>query len=384
MLRNLCFCGFILTLLPPLIAQTASPTGNPLRQTVAALDSRGLNLALQAYSDTLAGAPASPSAPHASAFQFFDLSADLDLGRLTPHLRRTRFYTSFHLNGRASGGFDGAYQSMIGITSPPGARLAELWLERRLGSLVRVRAGKIDANPDFALVNSAAGFLNSSFSYDPTFFTLPNYSNTAWGTELLLRGRHFHLNVAAFDPPQGTGALLIEEVGLDWDPVGWTGRVAAGTWQETGTIPSLSGFNEKGARGYYLVGEQKFWRHTRSGGQPEQSLSGFLQLGSASPRFSSINRHLGAGVVFTSPFAGRANDSVGISVTCGHLTPDPAMAFDYKRETILETYYSMRLNNYLSISPDVQYAIHPGGISTNHNAFAAGARIVLTLKAVSE
>ncbi|HET8644607.1 MAG TPA: carbohydrate porin, partial [Vicinamibacteria bacterium] len=47
-------------------------------------------------------------------------------------------------------------------------QVSEFWLEQRLlGDRVRLKAGKADANADFAHVESAAGFLNSSAGYSP-------------------------------------------------------------------------------------------------------------------------------------------------------------------------------------------------------------------------
>lgn len=384
MFRSVFLTTMILSLLLASAAQSFDRPSDSFNRALTSLNNHGVELELQFYSDTLTGSPANSSAPHVMGFQFLGVNADLDLHRLTPDLLHTRLYVSVHINGAAGGDFDDACQSMVGITSPAGSRLAELWLERDFGRILRVRAGKIDANPDFAAVSNGAGFLNGSYSYDPTFFPLPNYSNTAWGGELLLSPRGVHVNLAAFDPPQGTGALLLEEAGVDWASGGWNGRAVVGAWQHTGKIPSLSGVNARGARGYYAVGEQKLWRRLRNLGKAEQSLSGFLQLGSAPSLFSVLSRHWGAGLVLSSPFPSRPDDSAGISITRGRLTQEPAVALGHKYETVFETYYSFQLSDWLTISPDLQYVEHPGGAASNRNAVAAGARIVFTLKQKSE
>jgi carbohydrate-selective porin OprB len=355
-----------------------------LDRTFTAFDQRGISLSFQFYSDTLAGSRTTASAPAGTAFQFADLSAEIELGRWSSHLARTRVFTSFHANGRHSADFVGAEQSAAGLYGAPGIRAAELWVEERLTGSTRMRVGKIDANPDFGLVEIASGFMNAAAGYDPTFFVIPNYTDTRWGSELLLRKGHLRINLAVFIPNEGTGPLLMQEVGLDWQPTKWTGRVSVGFWQRTGRMASFAGVNESGANGTYAMGEQKFWRRERHNGKNEQSLSGFVQLGSAPSSFSAFTRHLGTGLVWNAPVAARDRDALGFEVQRGRLSDDPAAGFDQPYETVYEAYYRVQISKQLSVSPDFQYFIHPGGVSTNQNGFAAGARLVLSLTGKAE
>jgi len=134
----------------------------------------------------------------------------------------------------------------------------------------------------------------------------------------------------------------------------------------------------------YFVGEQQFWRRQRHYGKQTQSLSGFVQVGGAPSAFSIFTRHLGAGLVWNAPFARRDHDASGFAITRGRFSTDPAAGFDRPDETVIETYYRFQLLQQLSVSPDIQYAIHPGGVSKNRNTFAAGARMVFILSRKSE
>lgn len=381
MLRNL--LSFMVLLASTALGQPARSTTNPVTEALSALAHRGISIQFQLYADALAGAVSNASGSQAAAYQFLDFGADLDLDRLS-HLRGTHLYTSVHANGSAGGEFDSLCQSMIGISSSPGIRLAEFWISRDLRSMATFKAGLIDANTDFAFVNSATGFMNESFSYDPTFVSLPNFSTTAWGAELLLHRGSAHLNVAAFDPLDGTGTLLIEEGGLGWNPDGFDGRAAIGAWQQTGKAPAFSGANENGALGYYFVAEQKFWKRRPRADSSEQSLTAFLQLGTAPSNFSRLTRHFGAGITWVAPLAIRPHDSVGLAVTRGRIAHEPPAGYDYPAETVLETYYRFRLSHSLTVSPDLQYVRNPGGISPNRNVFAAGARINFSVSPKSE
>jgi porin len=377
--RSLVFVVLMLALLSAAAAQS-----NSLDAAFQSLDRRGLSLSLQLYLDTLAGSRANPASPNSTAFQYVDVSTTLDLGRLSPRLSGTHLFASIHVNGSYAADFGGALQSFSGIATPAGTRLAEFWIEHRLGKSAQLRIGKVDANPDFAFVETASGFLNSAISYDPTSITLPNYSETRWGGELLLQHGHFRTNLAAFSPADGTGCLLMEEIGAAWQPADWNGRIALGAWQRTGKMASFSSLNESGAKGAYLTGEQKMWRHTRDNGKAEQSLSAYVQLGYAPSAFSALVRHVGAGVVWNAPLARRDGDSAGFAITRGRFTNHPAAEFDQSHETVVETYYRLQLSKQLSVLPDFQYAINPGGLTSNRNTYAVGARIIFSLNSHAE
>ncbi len=375
------FCLLLLILFAlPGLAQSASFLDRSLSQ----LDRHGLSLSFQFSTDTLAGSRVNSTAPNAASFEFLDLSSALDLGHLSPHFTGTHIFTSLHVNGIYAADFGGAVQSFSGIMSDPGVHLAEFWVERDFTKSARLRFGKIDANPDFAFVESGIGFVNSSLGYDPTFITLPNYSDTNWGGELLLHRGHFRANLAAFVPDEGTGPLLMEEIGAGWQPAKWKGRIALGAWQRTGKMLSLSGSEQSGSRGIYFVGEQKLWRNEPRRGKPQQSLAAFLQLGAAPEDFSTFTRHIGAGLVWEAPFSLRENDSAGIALSRGRFTSNPAAAFDRSYETIFEAYYRWQLFKQLSVSPDFQYALNPGGLRSNRNTFALGLRTIFTLSSREE
>jgi Carbohydrate-selective porin, OprB family len=47
-------------------------------------------------------------------------------------------------------------------------------------------------------------------------------------------------------------------------------------------------------------------------------------------------------------------------------------------ETVLEVTYTLVLTPWLTVQPDIQYVIHPGGRSTVRNALVIGAQISIT------
>jgi carbohydrate-selective porin OprB len=349
-----------------------------LDRSFSALDRHGISLSFQLYCDTLVGSRTSETAPRSTAFQFADLSIELDLAAWSPRLSHTQLFSSVHANGSYAADFLGSVQSVAGTASRPGIRVAEIWVEQSLAKSAQLRVGRIDANPDFGIVEIGGNFLNGAAGFDPTFADLPNYTDTRWGLELLLKRKYWRANLAAFAPLDGTGPLLMQEVGTDWQPSNWTGRVSLGFWQRAGRKPSFANINEEGAHGVYAVAEQKFWRHHRGKGRNEQAFSAFLQLGSAPSAFNVFTRHLGAGLIWTAPIASRDKDSAGLAIQRGKFTEHPAARFERSHETVYEAYYHLQLSQQLSVSPDVQYVIHPGGTGLIRNGLAFGARLNLS------
>src|SRR5262249_43185031 len=62
--------------------------------------------------------------------------------------------------------YENAAQVKSNLDGPSRTSLYEMWLQQRLFSnKLRLKAGKIDANTEFAAVATAADFLNSSMGY---------------------------------------------------------------------------------------------------------------------------------------------------------------------------------------------------------------------------
>jgi carbohydrate-selective porin OprB len=351
---------------------------NPLRSPAEALDRRGVSLSLDCTSDLLGGSGSSPNNLPLTSQQWLDLGARVRLERFTPALAHTELFFSVHLNGSLNSSFADSEQLASGIATHPGLRIAEAWLQQSLDPHTVLRLGKIDGNRDFAFIENGMLFLNSAAGYDPAFFALPNYSDTRPGAELLLTRNKLHLNVAAFSPIEGTGALLMQEAGADWAPGGYGGRVSIGAWQITGKVPTLSGNNHRGAYGGYLVSEQKFWEKSRSAEQGAQSLAAYMQLGATPGDYGPFTRHTAFGIVWNAPIARRDRDAAGIAWSRGNF-PD---ALRLRDESAYELFYRIQTSA-VSFTPDLQYIAHPAGV-TGRNILVGGLRVSYSFSSRTE
>lgn len=328
------------------------------------LNRRGVSLSLDLYTDVFAGRDVDRDIQTAPFF----------LSHVSPVLAHTTAYTSLHVNQTAAGEFSSPIQSISNLQTDPGTRVAELWVEQVFRPGIHLRVGKIDANRDFAFVENGVNFLNSAAGYTPTFVTLPNYNQSRPGAELLSRSRSLHLNLAAFLPIEGTGVLLIEELGANWSPGGWSGRISGGYWGLTGTMPTLSSLRRAGSTGAYVVAEQKFWRHTAS--PSEQSLSAYLQLGRSADEFSPMPRQAALGILWNAPLRLRAADAAGISCSRGESIDNDSGFAVSKIETAWEGFYRIHVSKALSFTSDFQYISEGRRLSS---AYAVGARMSLNL-----
>ncbi|HEY1501507.1 MAG TPA: carbohydrate porin [Acidobacteriaceae bacterium] len=272
-------------------------------------------------------------------------------------------------------------QGYSNIDAPSRTVLYQAWAQELLfGSRLRLKAGRIDANTDFAGVSTAADFLNSSMGFSPTIMEFPTYPQPKLGTDLAIApSKSTQISAGLF--ATNNGKMLLGEASQAWS-LGASqnpGRVAVGLWQLREPLYSFSGDDLSATEGLYVVAEQSLWRRVLSESKSqEQRLSAFLQLGTGDGRANPYTQHLGGGVVFTAPFRLRPSDAAGAAVTRVSFTRDLDCEYDAHHELALEAYYKFSLSHTLSLVSDLQYFEHPGGDLTNRNTLIATPRLVVS------
>jgi hypothetical protein len=147
-----------------------------------------------------------------------------------------------YINEFGSGDED-AQQLYSNIDAASRMGLYELWLEQRLhGDSVRLKGGTIDANTEFAMIEGACDFLNSSMGYTLTIVAFPSYPEPKLGFGFFLKPRtNRALNLGVFQTAD-FGTLSIAEPGRRWQTRGVVnGRVCVGYWRSDGTLPRWDG-----------------------------------------------------------------------------------------------------------------------------------------------
>jgi len=130
--------------------------------------------------------------------------------------------------------------------------LYEAWIEQRLFSeKIRLKFGKIDANTEFAAVQTASDFLNSSMGFSPTIIAFPTYPEPKLGLNAFYRPTPNNtLGVGVFQTA-AAGTLTIAEPARSWNlgQLENSGRVSVGYWHLRGTLDRFDGKTAAGNRG---------------------------------------------------------------------------------------------------------------------------------------
>jgi porin len=164
----------------------------------------------------------------------------------------------------------------------------------------------------------------------------------------------------------------------------YAGKLALGAWTYTApfrdladTLPSGQPVRHRGSRGGYLIADQEVW--SPGNGRPAV-LRAFAQIGVGDARVNQIGSYVGAGLTLAAPFQSRTQDELGLAVAAArngshYLNARVRSGLTVAGETAMELTYFAQLGPGLSVQPDVQYVIHPGGTLANRNALVPGIRI---------
>jgi porin len=335
------------------------------------------------------------------------------------------FVFALDTHGGAPSDFVGDVQGVSNLEAPAAVRLEEAWLQQNLlGNRLSCLVGRYDLNTEFYRLQSGALFVNSSFGIGPEFAQSGRagpsiFPNTAVGTRVDFKPsanvvwRAAVLDAVPVSRPEGgirlfapgDGVLLVGEMALISrpDPVGeprqrrfrigrgparsYRGKLALGAWYYTArfpdvvvTLPNGAPVQHRGSGGAYLIGDQTVWSPRR--GRPG-ALTAFVQLGLGDGRVNQIGGYLGGGLTFTAPFPARAQDELGLAVAAArngsrYERAQMAAGVPTAGETTLELTYLAQLGSWLSVQPDVQYVIHPGGTRSMRNAVVMGLRVAVS------
>jgi len=307
-----------------------------------------------------------------------DANLTLDLQKLAG-VSEAEFYIDLEDHaGRNPDQLAGVLQPIDKLDWTAYLQIFEAYYQQKLfADQLRIKIGKIDANSEFSVIDNGLDFIDSSTQVTPTllgFSTTPSpmpaidlfYTPNKWffadfSAALANRDDHFldFTGRPYANEPTPNGDLLIGETGLTWDrlPVlGGDGNLKFGFWGHTGSFTRFDGRTQRGAQGAYAILDQTLWRPA---GDDDRGVGVFLEYGQTDPAVSAIGRHYGAGITWTGPFAARGKDVFGITAQNAD-TSDQA-GLPYRAEVLSEGFYKFQINQWLSLQPDLQYILHPGG-----------------------
>lgn len=297
------------------------------------------------------------------------------------------------------------------------------WQQSLLDNALQFRLGRITAGDTFAALpafglqvnggingNPLSVFLNSEFSASPnaTWGAYAKYAPTSdtyvsagiyQATERLGVTAYHGLD---FSIRSNDGVLLLGEVG--WTPTFGQTSAPAGKDGKSVTPPAasapsglpgtyvagiyysnlpeeefLGGGTQQNSYGFYALAQQMLWR---SGANPNISFSLWGgATGNPQQEIATMPVMGFAGAIWQGLIPGRDQDQTLFSFLIGGWSGDYADAYatqGYGRpttESVLEWSYIIQLTQNLTVQPDIQYVLRPGGTGNIGDALILGVQV---------
>jgi porin len=213
--------------------------------------------------------------------------------------------------------------------------------------------GRVIARPTEALSVAAGAFYS-----DPTLDVL-----TANGTEFGINAKNGYFAIA-----HATYHLNQEE-----GSTGLPGHYRIGGYYDSNRYPSFTDpdSQRRGNYGVYLTAEQMAFRE--GGASSRQGLSVYGTLVYApSQRINTIPYFAAVALGYQGPLPRRDNDLAAFAVYYGAFSRYLA---GQTYELVLEWTYALAVTPWLTVQPDIQYIIHPGGRPSVGNALVVGVQL---------
>ena len=340
------------------------------------------------------------------------MGIDFDLEKLVGWQGGSVSISAYQIHGRGlSANYVGNLLTVSNIEADSGTRLANLYLEQKLfGDVVNLRIGQLAADEEFATSDVAGTFLNSTFGWPGIFgIDLPNggpvYPFSAPGARLRVNPTDkASIQAAVFSGnPLGNhgndggihfpidGVFAIVEASYSTmpgkDDPGLGGNYKIGGWynslnfddlhlDNTGqslASPTSTGIpaTHTGNYGLYVMADHQLYRVA---GTEDGGLSGFVRIATAPQQNrNTIYVYTDAGLTWKGTFPGRDDDTVGVAFGWANVSHalrsldrdtnffTGVSAPIQSAEMVLELTYQAKITPWLTVQPDFQWVIHPGG-----------------------
>jgi porin len=310
-----------------------------------------------------------------------DLNVAFDLEAIAG-LPRTLFYVdAYMIQGRSPSTDVGDAQGLSSLSSANVEQIAEVWLETWLCDQLRIKAGKIDWNSEFAFREIGGEFVNSTPLVPPTVVAYPTYPNPATAVQaFFVPSDRFYLGAGVFDGAQADGIqtgkrgprgffsddesdayFYTAELGTGW-PGGerWgSGRFALGAYYHSASFATFDGGTDRGTAGLWVNFEQRVWRENPTADDP-QGIGVFAGYSNADADVSAFAATFVAGLEWTGPVPGRDLDIFGAGAFWADLSNREG-AGTPRDEIAFECFYKVALTPAVSLKPELQYIVNPSG-----------------------
>jgi len=183
-----------------------------------------------------------------------------------------------------------------------------------------------------------------------------------------------------FSIRRSKGAITILQIGYEHnqgkDAEGLPGNYYVGSYYDSNRFESLAD-SDKGRHsnyGLYFYMDQAVYREEGSTGN--QGLTPFLTATFAPlEEVNTFPYFVSGGLVYQGLIPGRDNDTTSWGFAYGQFSNSLSETY----EMVQELTHNFQLTPWLSIQPDLQYIIRPGGTGNISDAFVLGVQIVIDI-----
>jgi porin len=309
----------------------------------------------------------------------------------------------------------------------------ELWFQQNLlDDKISIRLGQLAADTEFVISDYAALFLNGTFGW-PAFMYMnlpeggPGFPVGTLGMRLAVQPvKWFRFQTAVFQGnvyaqnvnlhgfrwrlDSQNGFFFLEEAQFHWnqqaEETGLLGQLKAGAWFHSAKFAEAndSGF-VRGNHGFYFILDQMLYRNPTkmAGNHPtddkdrkntdnaggtekksDQGLGWFGRLAFEPQDRNFIGFYFDTGLTYKGIIPARDGDTLGVAFAYAHLSSGAQQAeidegsVGVGAEMALEVTYQAQITKWLSIQPDLQVIINPGGNQNLDNALVIGGRVSIT------
>jgi porin len=331
----------------------------------------------------------------------------------------------------ASADLVGNFLTISNIANFDTLRMFNLWFQQNLfDDKVSIRCGQLTVDSEFLISDYAGLFINSTFGWPPlASMNLPNggpafpvgalgariaWNPVDWFTfqTAAFQGNVFAQNVNRhgfrWELNAQNGWTFFNEAQFRWnhrdEETGLPGQLKPGVWFQSGqSADALASTTDSGNAGFYLILDQMLYREpcqpsvaglTKDGKQQvtgkdsakksDQGLACFGRIGFTPADRNFINLYFDTGLSYKGLLPGRDDDTLGLAFGYAQLSNGARHSLADEgsnpigAEMVIEFTYQTCVAKWLTVQPDLQYIINPGGATNLNNALVIGARASIT------
>jgi porin len=282
--------------------------------------------------------------------------------------------------------------------------LGEIYLQQQLfNDSLMITAGRLAPQSTFATMPVLNQYINGGINpvpghlviNDPSFVSYP--PGVEWGAQAIYNiTPRFQVAAGVFNNNQNSaggakggtdfslqqgnrGALSVVQINYLFnhaqEDTGLPGQYSFGGFYDSNKFTSLADSNASESGTYSVYAQFQQMVHREGEASSQQGLTVWGEAAIA-PK-SSVNTmpyFVGAGLSYQGAIPRRDNDTASFGVIYGTFS---RYIPHTTAETVIETNYQITLRRWLSITPDIQYVIRPGGSSAIGNALVLGTQVVI-------